>query len=239
MSARTRPSKGAVLMTQSPKHTTDTCIANVITLLEFARDKTDPEKRAEIITNAQHHLAWGLRSALAECHEAGAAWRRLGPTIGMPHNVLYRQYRAGGPVVAAEPRYKPELQVALGFRTVGDVDDTWRVISEDEAIDPTLKSAEIFFDPVVTPNSPHPFAAQRLEFRYATLPADALDTLGRGRPYPLWDPQLGRRPIHMSEAVFDELFGPPDMSSPERTRWEDEANRLARLRQATAQHHNQ
>ncbi|MGW4529169.1 hypothetical protein [Amycolatopsis sp. NPDC004378] len=209
---------------------------NVITLLKFARDKTDPEKRAEIITEAQHFLAWGLRSAMTECQEAGAAWRSLGPAIGMPHNVLYRQYRAGGPVVAAEPRYTPEIQVARGFRTVGDVDDRWRVISEDDAADPNLKTATLFFDPVVTKGLPHPFAKKQLEFRYATWPAEALEALGRTRSYLLWKPELGRRPIHMTEAVFDELFGPPDMSSPERKRWESEAARLDQLRKEAGQH---
>jgi hypothetical protein len=219
------------MVVQSARFTTDTCMGNVIELLKFAQAKSDPEKRAEIITRAQHFLAWGLRSAMAECQEAGAAWRSLGPAIGMPHNVLYRQYRAGGPVVAAEPRYTPELQVALGFRTVGDVDDRWRVISEEDAADPNLKSATFFFDPVVTEGRPHPFAGRQLEFKYATWPADAVDALGRGRPYPLWNPELGRRPIHMTEPVFDELFGPPDVSSPERARWEMEAARLARLRE--------
>jgi hypothetical protein len=222
--------------------TTDTRMGDVIKLLSKAKGEGDPEKRAKIITDAQHHLAWALRSAMTECQEAGWPWRALGPAVGMPHNVLYRQYKGGGPVVATEPHYyTQEVNVALGFRTVGDVDDCWRVISENEAMDPSLLSVEIFFDPAVntTPAGLHPFATRLLEFRYATLPADVLETLGRGRPYPLWGPELGRRPIHMAEAVFDELFGPPIMGSPERTRWEAEAKRLARLRQSAAQHENQ
>ncbi|WP_236787969.1 hypothetical protein [Amycolatopsis sp. GM8] len=110
------------------------------------------------------------------------------------------------------------------------------MISEDDAPDPSLESATFFFDPVVTKNRPHPFAKQRLEFKYATWPAEAIEAHGRGRPYPLWNPELGRRPIHMTEAVFDELFGPPDVASPERARWEREAARLAHLREEVAQH---
>jgi len=34
---------------------------------------------------------------MAECHEAGVAWRSLGPAIGMPHYVLYRQYAGRRP----------------------------------------------------------------------------------------------------------------------------------------------
>jgi hypothetical protein len=201
---------------ESHRFTTDTCIGNVLTLLQLVVDTRDVQKRAGIIADAQHHLGWAMRSAMAECEEANQPWRAVAPVVGMPHGVLFRQYRGGGPV---------------GFRTVGDVDDNWRVISEAEAMNPDLNSAEIVFEPAPNPG-PRPFAGQRLELRYATVGTDILETLGRGRGYPLWHGELGRRPIHVSQPVFDELFGPPDVSSPERVRWVAEADRLDRLREA-------
>ncbi|MEV6611296.1 hypothetical protein [Kutzneria sp. NPDC051319] len=225
------------MVTEETRTTTDTCMSNVIELLNLAMKKGQPEKRAEIITEAQHFLAWALRSAMTECQEIGQSWRALGPKIGMPHNVLYRQYSAGAPVIATEPSYTP-INVAVGFRTVGDVDDSWQLISVEDAADPGLKSVRIFFDPAVTPGgTPSPYAQQDVEFLYAPAVPDDLLRLGRAKPYPIWHPDLGRRPLHLAEAVFDELFGPPDMTSSERNRWEAEGQRRQQLRATAAHRH--
>jgi len=219
---------------ESHRFTTDTCIGNVMMLLLLAKDTHELPKRAGILADAQHHLGWAMRSVMAECEEAGQPWRAVAPVVGMPHGVLYRQFRGGGPVVAAEPRYSGEAYVAVGFRTVGDVDDRWRVIDEADVTNPDLLSAEFVFEPAPTGHR-RPFAGQRLEMLYVAVGAVELEGLGRGRGYPLWHGELGRRPIHMTEPVFDQLFGPPDVSSPERAQWLAEAVRLDELRKTHAQ----
>ena len=210
---------------------TDIGLRNVREMLEFARAKLDPQKRAQIIADAQHLLGWVMRSAMAECEAAKKPWRAVAATVGMPHPVLYRQYKNGGPVIAAEAHYSPDIHIAIGFRTLGDVDDRWRLITADEAAGPALKSAEFLFDPA---NTELPFARQRIELRYRNGTPDELENLGPGRFYPFWQGELGRRPIHLVEPLFGELFGPADTSSPERAAWVAEGARLTKLRRNAA-----
>jgi hypothetical protein len=122
----------------------------------------------------------------------------------------------------------------VGFRTVGDVDDRWRVITAEQAADPSLASAVFFFDPVIPEGEVRPFAHQRIELRYRFGTADELENLGPGRFYPTWHGEMGRRPIHLSEPVFEQFFGPANVSSPERPAWLAEAARLTERRRDAA-----
>lgn len=198
-----------------PESTTDQCLDNVIALLHHAKDNDDPVRRAQILTDAQHQLAWALRWAVTDCQQAGQPWRTLGTKIGLPHGVLYRQVTAAGPVVAAEPHHNRQLRVAVGFRTVDD--DQLHVL--DQARATGLDSTTIFFDPAEGSNGRSPYAQRDIEFYYEWWPITDLANLGRARPYPLWMPEFGRRPLHMTEDVFDELFGSPEVGSPAWSRW--------------------
>jgi hypothetical protein len=60
--------------------------------------------RARTIAAAQQETARLLRTAIAECRNEGATWREIGEAVGMPNQVVLRQYRDGGPIVAVSIR---------------------------------------------------------------------------------------------------------------------------------------
>jgi hypothetical protein len=72
-----------------------------------------------------------------------------------------------------------------------------------------------------------PFAGRDLE--YAIVEIDS-DTFLKVDAYlPTWPEALGRRPLFMSNAVFDELYGPRNEGTPEWLAWRE---RTATLRSA-------
>jgi hypothetical protein len=100
-------------MSPSPgSMTTNTRAMNAVEMIQLACASTDPIKRAQLLAEAQPQLAWALRSAIQECEDAGLPWAAIGERIGLPRETVYRQVRAGGPVVtvrAAQAKTSPNL----------------------------------------------------------------------------------------------------------------------------------
>jgi hypothetical protein len=48
-----------------------------------------------------------LRDLAAAAHDAGITWQALGEAAGIPFPTLWRQVRAGSPVVVARAYHKP------------------------------------------------------------------------------------------------------------------------------------
>ncbi|MFG1644703.1 hypothetical protein ACGFMK_30840 [Amycolatopsis sp. NPDC049252] len=80
------------MMTNSAKHLTDASLTNVQAMLDFAKTKQDPQRRAGIIADAQHLLGWAMRSAIAECESSGKPWRAVAAT---PQTRNYRLQVSG------------------------------------------------------------------------------------------------------------------------------------------------
>lgn len=181
---------------------TDDAVQWAIGLLESAQCVANPAHRAQLLAQAQHQLTWALRLAAKEAVDGGTSWRRLGPKLGMSHAVLYRQVRSGGPVVATEAHYTPP-EVVVGYRTVGDLNDSWRVISADQAADPQLTMTT-----VTMPSPGGDDVRVQLAHRPPTAPDLLLANLAPAQP--LWRPEMGRRLMLLTPPVFEGLYGPRD-----------------------------
>lgn len=99
----TRPSRSA---------TTNAWASNVISMIKMACGSNEPTRVAQILAEAQAQLAWTTRSAIEECEDLHLSWSHIAERIGMPRETVWRQFRAGGPVVtvrAAQSKSSPNL----------------------------------------------------------------------------------------------------------------------------------
>lgn len=136
----------------------------------------------------------------------------------MNHDALYRQYASGGPVVTVSPFYRREsrnmqttAQLAVAFSTVDD--GRLHVLADGDV--QGLDSFTMAFNP----SGPSPYAGRGLHFYYRPVQDLAVADLGRSAGYTLRPDRFGVA-FCITEAVMDELFGPPFIGSPERERWE-------------------
>lgn len=169
---------------------TDDAVQHVIEILESAQCVTDFTRRAVLVTEAQHQLAWALRLAAQDVVDSGVSWRTLGPALGMRYAVLYRQCRSGGPVVAPEAGYMP-AELVVGFRTRGGADDSWQVLTVEQAADPRLAHTLVTGGPGA------------LDLTLCHRPVTAAELTPP--PPLLWHPALGRRGMLLSPPVVTAL----------------------------------
>ena len=87
---------------------TDARASSVAAMIEMARQQQSPLRRAQILAEAQPHLGWALRSAVAECLDSKHSWAEIGTALSMPRETVYRQYTAQGPVVTARAIHSPK-----------------------------------------------------------------------------------------------------------------------------------
>lgn len=203
---------------ESDSKVTDVHTQNVITLLESALASREPSRRAQFLAEAQRQLGWAQRRAIEECQHKKLSWRQIGALVGIAHDALYRQYASGGPVVTVAPFYRREsrnmqttAQLTVAFRTIGD--GRLHVLAEAE-----VHGLGSFTMPF-SPSGPSPYAGQDLQYYYRPVPDLAVADLGRSAGYTLRPEGFGIA-FCITEAVMDELFGPPFIGSPERERWE-------------------
>jgi hypothetical protein len=90
---------------------TDARASSVAAMIEMARQQQSPLRRAQILAEAQPHLGWALRSAVAECIDSKHTWAEIGDAVGMPRETVYRQYMSQGPVVTARAVQSPKGQM--------------------------------------------------------------------------------------------------------------------------------
>lgn len=202
----------------SGRTVTDIHVRNVITLLEGALSSDDTAWRAQYLAEAQRQLGWAQRRAIDECQQIKMPWRQIGSTVGVAHDALYRQYSAGGPIVTVAPFYRRDSRnvetvahLAIGFRTIDD----GRMHVVDEASVTGLDSFAMAFNPA----NPSPYSGRDLQYYFRPAPGLAIADLGRSAGYAL-RPQHLAIAVSITEAVMDELFGPPILGTAERRRWE-------------------
>ena len=165
---------------------------------------SDPLRRTELITRAQHELAWATRCLVHEAREEhGVSLRRLAAAMGMSPATLTRQCTSGGPVVAVAATYEPP-EVVVGFRTAGGADDAWQVLTAQQAADPLLRSAVVVHEGPLAYASPYAGATLELRTRLMTTAERA----ARVALQPLWHPRLGRRAVLLTPEVATTLRGP-------------------------------
>jgi hypothetical protein len=54
---------------------------------------------------AQRKNADDLRTAIRKAREAGVSWSAIGKTLGVRYDIVYRQYRAGSPIVVTRAHH--------------------------------------------------------------------------------------------------------------------------------------
>jgi hypothetical protein len=214
--------------------TTDVRMRNVITLVQMAMESRQPVRRAQHLAEAQRQTGWALRSAVEECKDADTPWRTLAGSLELAHDALWRQYKAGGPVMAGSPYYQAGSRndrraflLVVAFRTLDD--GHLHVLAEDAVVG--LDSFELPFEP----GGPSPYRDRQLQYYVEPAPGISLADLGRSAGYTIRHHERGIVAC-LTEPAFNELFGPPTIGSQERLRWEAQAHArgLALASDATA-----
>lgn len=155
---------------------TDTRIAATVTMLEQARRAYDPLVRAQILAEAQYQLAWALREAVVDCQEdTRRTWAEIGKAIGLPRETAWRQFKAGGPLVAVKPYQAADSPLAdsqprpfadgsavYAFRSE---DGTW-FGPDDQLPGGQFGTGWLTFDPPNAPGSR--FSGEELLVRYGS-----------------------------------------------------------------------
>jgi hypothetical protein len=67
---------------------TDARASSVAAMIEMARQQQHPLRRAQILAEAQPHLGWALRSAVAECLDNRHTWAEIGAAVSMPRETV-------------------------------------------------------------------------------------------------------------------------------------------------------
>ena len=58
--------------------------------------------RLRALAEAQRENTTALRAAIQEALDAGMTWRVIGDALGMVHETVFRQFRAGSPIVVVK-----------------------------------------------------------------------------------------------------------------------------------------
>jgi hypothetical protein len=198
-------------------------------------DDGDPHERASLAR---------IKAALEERDKAmdeirqrsaeveGRFWRRVtseiatgqisqadaGRELGVTRETLRQRTRHYIPEAPARPTRRFPIYFAIGMRLPGE--RRWRAVEEPCDSHPTL----ILSFGGDLPDGRSPYDGHDIEYAYREIdayPAGLTDVL-----VPTFPAQLNSRPLFMSNAVADELFGPPHVNSRERLAWEARTAKL-------------
>ena len=86
---------------------TDSRALNAATLINMAVECTSPLQRVQLLAEAQRQTAFALSSGLNECEEAKVAWTALAEATGTGREALFRQHKAGAPIVVVKTTHTP------------------------------------------------------------------------------------------------------------------------------------
>jgi len=163
-----------------PSEVTEARVATAVAILDAARRARDPLVRAQILSEAQHQIAWALREAVVDCQdgEPRRSWADIGNAIGLPRETAWRQFKAGGPLVTVKP-YQSADSPLSGSQPQPFTSDSAIYAFADQAgnwFGPTEDDEDQYglgwlsFNP---PNAPASrFAGQKLLVRYGPWDGD-------------------------------------------------------------------
>lgn len=149
---------------------------NAAEMIEMSCASSDPLRRAQILGDAQSQLAWALAAAVAECADAKVSWADIGRAVGMPRETVFRQFKAGGPIVTVKAVHsekssirEPEAAADEGIYAFQGDDGVWHG-PFDALPEGKFATAFLNFRPADSVGSP--FAGQLLRVRVGSFPED-------------------------------------------------------------------
>jgi hypothetical protein len=119
----------------------------------------------------------------------------IATAAGVPPSRLYRIFERHG-----RPRRRNAFALVLGFRTLDDGKHHVR----NESATPGIRSLTITFRPDASRSRTSPYAGRQLELLYGDGFANV--DIGAGFQHPLWLPEMGGRPLYLTEDVLAELL---------------------------------
>lgn len=144
-------------------------------MIEMANSCMDPLRRAQLLAEAQELLGWALASAVGECEEAKHSWAAIGQAVGMSRETVFRQFKAGGPVVtvrAVQSEKSSKLKTSADAEAIYAAqleNGTW-LGSPDVLPEGEYQTAILTFNPA-NPEG-NAFAGQILRVRVGRLDED-------------------------------------------------------------------
>lgn len=145
-------------------------------MIEMANASMDPLRRAQLLAESQELLGWALASAVGECEEAKHSWAEIGQAVGLSRETVFRQFKAGGPVVTVRAvqsekssKLKTSVDAAEAIYAAQLENGTW-LGSPDTLQEGEYQTAILPFNPA-NPEG-NAFAGQILRVRVGHLNKD-------------------------------------------------------------------
>jgi len=181
---------------------TDSRSLNAATLINMAVESTNPLQRVQLLAEAQRQTAYALSSGLHESEEAKVSWTALAEATGTGREALFRQHKAGAPIVVVKTTHTPNqgdemIDTVYSFETEAD---GW--FGPSDALEPgEYRNGMLSFNPNPLAGQ-NKFAGQHLRVKIGPRPAAEVSAHAAQIRFP--DGTEER--VRVSDEILDTLF---------------------------------